>query len=292
MRFGLVGTGHWARVTHASAISATTGAELAGVWGRRPEAVRSLADEHGARPYDDFEAMLDAVDAVAFSVPPHVQAPLATRAARAGKHLLLEKPIALTRDESEALADAVAAAGVGSVVFFTARFQPEVRDWLADVHRTADWDGATAHWLGNAFGQDSPFATPWRRDKGGLWDLGPHVVSMLVAALGAVDRVTAEAGRRDTTNILLHHGPGATSVATVSIEAPDAAAVNDLMIWGPRGRSWMPGGSLPPEAALGVALQELISGVGSGQVGHPCDVRLGRDVVAVLADAAEQLKPR
>ena len=124
MRFGLVGTGHWARVTHAPAIAATAGAELVAVWGRRPEAVRPLADEHGARAYEDFDALLDAVDAVAFSVPPDVQAPLATRAARAGKHLLLEKPIALARHDADELADAVAAAGVASVVFFTSRFQP------------------------------------------------------------------------------------------------------------------------------------------------------------------------
>ena len=289
MRFGLVGTGYWARFTHAAAIAATDGAELVGVWGRRPEAVRSLADEHGARAYDDFESMLDGVDAVAFSVPPDVQAPLATRAAGAGKHLLLEKPIALTREDSDALADAVEAAGVASVVFFTNRFQPEVREWLAEVSTTSDWDGATAHWLGNAFGEGSPFATPWRRDKGGLWDLGPHVLSILVAALGRVDQVTAGAGRRDTTNLLLRHSSGATSLATVSIDAPDEATVSDLVVWGPRGRSWMPGGGLPAEAALGVALRELIAGAASGQTEHACDVRLGRDIVAVLADAAEQL---
>jgi predicted dehydrogenase len=251
-----------------------------------------LADEHGARAYDDFESLLDGVDAVTFSVPPDVQAPLAMRAARAGKHVLLEKPIALTRDESDALAEAVAAAGVASMVFFTTRFQPEVREWLADVTSTSDWDGATAHWLGNAFAQGSPFATPWRREKGGLWDLGPHVLATLLAVLGPVDRVTAGAGRRDTTNLMLRHGSGATSLATVSIDAPDAAAVSDLMVWGSRGRSWMPGGSLSHEAALGVALRELIVGAESGQTEHACDVRLGRDVVSVLADAAEQLPRR
>jgi len=292
MRFGLVGTGHWARVTHAPAIAATAGAELVAVWGRRPEAVRPLADEHGARAYEDFDALLDAVDAVAFSVPPDVQAPLATRAARAGKHLLLEKPIALARHDADELADAVAAAGVASVVFFTSRFQPEVREWLADLNTTSDWDGATAHWLGNAFGAGSPFATPWRCEKGGLWDLGPHALSILMAALGPVDRVTAEAGPRDITSLLLRHTSGATSMTTVSIKAPDAAAVSDLVVWGPRGRSWMPAGTLPPEAALGVALGELMAAAESGQLEHPCDVRLGREIVAVLAEAAEQRQDR
>lgn len=291
MRFGLVGTGHWARVTHAPAIAATAGAELVGVWGLRPEAVRHIADEHGARAYEDFDALLGDVDAVAFSVPPHVQAPLAIRAARAGKHLLLEKPIALSRDESDALVDEVEAAGVASVVFFTSRFQPEVREWLAEVNSTSDWDGATAHWLANAFSEDNPYASSqWRRDKGGLWDLGPHVLSILIATLGPVDRVVAERGPRDTTNLVLHHGSGAASVATVSIEAPVAAAVFDLVVWGARGRSWMPAWNLPPEVALAVAVRELIVTAESGQVEHPCDVRLGRDIVAVLAEAEEQLQ--
>jgi predicted dehydrogenase len=292
MRFGLVGTAYWARVTHAAAIAATPGAELAGVWGRRPEAVRALANEHAARAYDDFDALLRDVDAVVFSVPPHVQAPLATRAAKAGKHLLLEKPIALTREDSDTLTAAVTTAGVASVVFFTSRFQPEVRAWLADVNTAPAWDGATAHWLANAFGEGSPFATPWRREKGGLWDLGPHLLSILIATLGPVDRVSADKGPRDTTNLLLHHSGGATSVSTASIEAPDAASVTDLVIWGARGRSWMPAGSLAPEAALGVALAELLAVAESGQVEHPCDVRLGRDIVTVLAEAEDQLGRR
>lgn len=293
MRFGLVGTGHWARVTHAPAIAAAAGAELVGVWGRRPEAVRLLADEHGARAYDDFEALLGDVDAVAFSVPPDVQAPLATRAARAGKHLLLDKPIALTRADSDALADAVAATGVASVVFFTSRFQPEVRNWLADVNTTSDWDGATAHWLANAFDDSSPYAhSPWRRAKGGLWDLGPHILSIVIAALGPVDRVTADAGPRDTANLLLHHASGATSVATVSIDAPAASAVMDVVVWGARGRSWMPGWTVSPDEALCDAVGELLAAAESGPAEHPCDVRLGRDIVTLLAEAEEQLGHR
>jgi predicted dehydrogenase len=293
MRFGLVGTGHWARVTHAPAIASTAGAELVGVWGRRPEAVSAIADEHRARAYDNFDALLDDVDAVAFSVPPNVQAPLATRAANAGKHLLLDKPIALSREDSDALVDAVAAAGVASVVFFTSRFVPAVRDWLADVNTTSDWDGATAHWLGDTFAEGSPYAdSQWRHDKGGLWDLAPHILSIVMVILGPVDRVTAERGRRDTTNLLLHHTSGATSVATVSLEASEAATVMDLAVWGARGRTWMPAAFDAPQAALQVAVRELMSIVDYGAVEHPCNVRFGRDIVHVLAAAEAQLEGR
>ena len=48
MRFGLVGTGYWARITHAQAIASTPGAELAAVWGRNRQAAQAL----GADPFD------------------------------------------------------------------------------------------------------------------------------------------------------------------------------------------------------------------------------------------------
>jgi hypothetical protein len=91
LRFGLVGTGYWARTTHAPVLASTEGIELAAVWGRNPEAATALAAGHGAAAYSQLDAFLGDVDAVAFSVPPHVQSAIAVRAATAGKHLLLEK---------------------------------------------------------------------------------------------------------------------------------------------------------------------------------------------------------
>jgi len=96
LRFGLVGTGYWAHIAHAPALASTEGIELAAVWGRDPRAAAALAAEYQAAPYEEIEAMLAAVDGVAFAVPPDVQAPIAAAAARAGKHLMLEKPIATT----------------------------------------------------------------------------------------------------------------------------------------------------------------------------------------------------
>ena len=133
LRFGLVGTGYWARIAHAPALASTEGIELAAVWGRDPQAAASLAAEHGAAGYADIEALLAAVDGVAFAVPPDVQAPIATAAARAGKHLMLEKPIAIAEAEADELVTAVGEGQVASVVFFTLLFRADVRAWLADV---------------------------------------------------------------------------------------------------------------------------------------------------------------
>ena len=289
LRFGLVGTGYWARITHAPVLASTEGIQFAAVWGRNPDAAAALAAEHGAAPYSDLDAFLAAVDAVAFSVPPDVQSAIAVRAARAGKHLLLEKPIALSDADADELVRAVADGGVASVVFFTARFRADVRAWLADVASGGRWDGGCAVWLGTALDATNPFNTPWRREKGGLWDLGPHVVSLLWAGLGPVVSVTAEAGRADLTHLVLRHDSGATSTATLTLGAPEAADGFDLYLWGTRGRSAVPTAADEPRAALRVALTELAGNARSGHLSHPCDVRFGRDVGHVLAEAQRQL---
>src|SRR6516165_1619638 len=294
MRFGLVGTGFWARITHAPALASTPGSTLAAVWGRDVRSAQSLAAEYGAAAFADVGAFLDAVDAVAFAVPPRVQAPLAVRAAEAGKHLLLEKPIALSVDEADAMVAAAAAAGVASVVFFTLRFNTEIRAWLTDEHARGGWSGAgwsggVAVWLGSALQPDSPFNTPWRREKGGLWDLGPHVVSLLWACLGPVTSVSATTGAPDVTHLVLWHESGASSTATVTLSAPRAASGDNLFVWGEAGRSVMPAGPFDSEEALRTAAAELVAAAESGTLSHPCDVRFGREVVRVLAAAEASL---
>ncbi len=289
LRFGLVGTGHWAQITHAPALATTGGIEFTSVWGRNAPAAAELAGRYHVTAYQDLPEFLASVDAVAFAVPPDVQALLAVRAAEAGKHLLLEKPVAIAAADADALADAVAQAGVASVVFFTARFQADVRAWLAEVTATGGWAGGCAVWLGSAVRAGNPFNTPWRRDNGGLWDLAPHLISLLWASLGPVRSVTAEAGQADVTHLILHHQPGGTSTVTVTLNAPASAALTDLFVWGEAGRSTAPVEADEPVTALRTALTELAAGARAGRPDHPCDVRFGREIGRVLARAQQQI---
>ena len=290
LRFGLVGTGHWARTTHAPALASTDGIDFAAVWGRNAGAAGELAGRYHATAYDDISAFLANVDAVAFAVPPGVQAPIAIRAARAGKHLLLEKPIAISAADADALAGAVKQANVASVVFFTARFQADVRAWLSEVTATGGWAGGCAVWLGTALRAGNPFNTPWRRDKGGLWDLAPHLISLLWASLGPVRSVTAQTGLADVTHLILRHEPGATSTVTVTLNAPQSAGFADLFVWGEAGRSAAPIETGQPVTPLRTALTELAINARSGQTPHPCDVHFGRQVGHVLTDAQHQIR--
>jgi predicted dehydrogenase len=292
LRFGLAGTGYWARVTHAPALAATEGVELTAVWGRNPQAAADLAAGYQATPHHDVSAFLAGVDAVSFAVPPDVQAAIATQAARAGKHLLLEKPVALTEAAADGLVEAVEQAGVASVVFFTQRFQPDVRAWLAEVEGRGGWAGGVSAWLGSALRESNPFNTPWRQDQGGLWDIGPHIVSLLWASLGPVTSVTADTGPADVTHLVLHHQGGPTSTTTVTLSAPESAAGMEAYVWGESGRLVAPGGSIDRVAALCTALRELAANARAGQTRHPCDARFGRDVGRVLAEAQRQIDAR
>jgi predicted dehydrogenase len=276
MRFGLLGTGYWARETHAAALAAAPDTTLAGVWGRDPEKAALLAGAVGARAYEDVDELLDAVDAVAIALPPGVQAPLAARAARAGKHLFLDKPLALTVQAADDVVAAVDASGVKSVVFFTSRFRPEVVDFLSGAVG-GSWDGARAVLLGSVAG--GPFgSSPWRNEHGGLWDVGPHALSLLLPVLGPVTRVTAAAGPHGTSTVLLVHSSGAVSTMTLSLASPVTAW--DVTFYGDSGWATVPAGGDHLDAAVR-ALAALEAG------DTACDVHFARDVVAILASAAE-----
>lgn len=293
MRFGLVGTGYWARVTHAPAIHAAEDAELAGVWGRDPGRTRTLADEVGVTAYDDYDRFLSDVDAVVFSVPPDVQAELATRAATAGKHVLLEKPIALDAEAGRALEQAVHHAGVASVVFFTQLFRQDVRDWFASCASAQHpWEGGCALLLGSVQRESGPFSTPWRLEHGGLWDVGPHALSVLASVLGPVTDVAAHGDPLATVHLVLQHDGGATSTVTVSLAAPPAAGGFRVRVWGGDGQVVMPSSAVPPEDAARVAVSELVRSAGQERPSHPHDVTFGRTILDTLSAAQKQLTTR
>jgi len=281
VRFGLLGTGYWAAETHAAALVAAPGTELAAVWGRDPAKAASVADRYGIRPYDDVDELIAAVDAVAIALPPQVQAPLAARAARAGKHLFLDKPLALTVAAADEVVAAVDATGVDSVVFFTSRFNPPAVDFLHHALATGGWDGGRATLLGTVVG--TPYdASPWRHQYGGLWDVGPHALSLLIPVLGRITGVSAALGPHQTATALLTHESGAVSTMTLSLASP--VTTWDVSFYGTSG--W---GSVPPVtdavAAAVVALEALTGG------DRFCDVHFARDVTAVLVRAAADLVP-
>ncbi|WP_369227667.1 Gfo/Idh/MocA family protein [Streptomyces sp. R39] len=286
MRIGLLGTGPWARAAYAPALAGHGSLDFVGVWGRRPEAAAELAGEYGVRTYDDVDALFGDVDAVAVALPPVVQAELAVRAAAAGRHLLLDKPLALGVAEGRAVAEAAERAEVASVVFFTTRFQREPEAWIGAQAATAGWFTARAHWLGSVFTGESPFAdSPWRREKGALWDVGPHALSVLLPVLGDVRRVAAAVhGPADTVHLVLDHAGGASSAVTLSLSAPAAAAGAEVELRGEAGVTLLPRSTEGAAPALTRAADALLTAARTGRA-HPCDAAFGLRVTEILAEA-------
>ncbi|MGW7104423.1 Gfo/Idh/MocA family protein [Streptomyces sp. NPDC054838] len=287
LRVGLLGTGPWAQRTHAPALAAHTGSDFAGVWGRRPEAAAELARAHGVKVYEDPDALFADCDAVAFALPPDVQAPLAVRAAAAGCHLLLDKPVATTVEEARAVAEAAARYGVASVVFLTLRFAEPAAAWVEEQAGRSGWFTASAHWLGAVFppdGEPSPYAeSPWRRAKGGLWDVGPHALSVLIPVLGDVTAVSATRGPSDVVQLALRHTSGAVSTAVLSLGAPRAAAGVGLELRGAEGVFALPDWTDVP-GAYGRALDALLTSARTGEP-DPRGAEFGARLTEILAEA-------
>jgi predicted dehydrogenase len=290
MRFGLVGTGPWAKATHGPGLRAADGVELVGVWGRDAGRTTALATELGVTGYSDYAELLADVDAVAFAVPPKVQAAMALDAAAVGKHLLLDKPVADSFDDARALADEAGDEGIASVVFFTHRFEPELRAFFDQVQARGGWKGGWSRMLAALDAPGNPFSeSPWRREqRGALWDVGPHALSNLTALLGPIGELRAVGGEGDLVHLVITHESGATSTASLSLFAPPAGSNFETGVWGETGTALLPPSETPAVESYRVAAQELVEAAESGE-SHPVDVAFGTRVVELLASAEEQV---
>jgi predicted dehydrogenase len=287
MRFGLFGTGPWAHLAHAPGLAAHDDVEFVGVWGRNELKAAELAAEYGATAYPTIDALIADVDAIAVALPPDIQAPIALRAARAGRHLLLDKPVAFAPAQADEISAEVAERHLASIVFFTQRFMPELRRFVDRAVETGGWVEARVDHIGTIYDDGNPYGgSAWRRDSGGLWDVGPHAVALVVPVLGAVTEVTAMVGPRDMSHVLLRHSSGAISTLTLSVDVPPAAAREESIFAGEAGVVTVPEDSWEPADAYRVALSELIAAAGGGPRPE-LDVRFGAEVTAILAAAEE-----
>jgi len=126
IRVVVVGCGNMGS-SHARAYHGLEGFDLVGLVDRRPEARAKLAAElGGAAEFDDLDAALDAAgpDAVAVCTWPDTHADLARRALRAGAHVFVEKPLAETVADAEAVADLARRTGRKLVVGYILRHHP------------------------------------------------------------------------------------------------------------------------------------------------------------------------
>ncbi|MGD9496200.1 MAG: Gfo/Idh/MocA family protein [Armatimonadota bacterium] len=124
--FGVIGTGVWGE-THLMTYATHPGADLVCICDLNEELVRQRAEQYGAACWTtDFRELLarDDIDAVSVVTPDFLHREIAVAAAEAGKHILLEKPMATTIEDCEAMIAAAQASGVTLMVDFHNRWNP------------------------------------------------------------------------------------------------------------------------------------------------------------------------
>ncbi|MBN9052261.1 MAG: Gfo/Idh/MocA family oxidoreductase, partial [Rhizobiales bacterium] len=114
VRIGIIGAGYIA-TWHADAIRATAGLALAAVCDPAEEAAGSLARTYGVPAFTDLDTMITAglCDAVHILTPPNLHRDLAEKCLKAGLHVFIEKPVALSAREVKNIIAAAEAAGRG-----------------------------------------------------------------------------------------------------------------------------------------------------------------------------------
>jgi predicted dehydrogenase len=206
---------------HAAAWSRTE-ARVGAFVGNPGVDAEALAARFGARFAADLDAVLPDIDVVDVCAPTHLHAPLTLRAAAAGKHVICEKPLALTVADGQAMIAACRAAGVRLLVAHVLRFFPEYRLARELVARGEIGQPAVLRLSRCTFQPrkiDNWFADP-ARSGGMILDLMVHDFDYARWVAGDVVRVCAKAGcplgppdeARHALAILTHQGGAITHV--------------------------------------------------------------------------------
>ena len=195
--FGIVGTGVIAAM-HAHAIATLPGARLVAVTDVAAGAAAAFAAARGCAAEPSLDALLARadVDVVCVCVPSGLHAEVGTRAARAGKHLVVEKPIDLTLAAADRLIEAARAAGVALTVISQHRFDPgliELKGLLRDgaLGRLVLGEARTKWYRTQAYYDSARWRGTWAMDGGSLMNQGVHYVDLLRWCMGPVTEVTA-----------------------------------------------------------------------------------------------------
>ena len=220
----IVGLGRWGQNLVNSVHGKSDAIRFVAGATRTPAKAEAYSGERGIKLHNSYEKVLadPQVDAVVLATPHTQHAEQVIAAARAGKHVFTEKPLALTAKSAAAAVRACAKAGVTLAVGYNWRFQPalqEIRRMLEDGRL-----GKLLHVEGNFCGP-SAYRFPeghWRQEReegpaGGMTGRGVHVVDAFLYLGGRMASVHAQSARRvlgygldDTTSMLFRFKSGAS----------------------------------------------------------------------------------
>ena len=224
IRAAIVGIGTWGRNLVEAAKGSDAIRFVAGAT-RTPAAARPFCEQHGIRLVDSYDDLLadGALDAVVLATPHSLHCDQIIAAAKAGKHVFVEKPLGVDAKRAEQAAAACAQQRLTLAVGYNWRFQPA----LQEAKRMLDEGrlGKLLHIEGNFCGPSAYRFTKehWRQDRdeapaGGMTGRGVHVVDAMLHLAGShissvvaqSDRLVHDYGVDDTTSMLFRFKSGAT----------------------------------------------------------------------------------
>ena len=244
--WGIVGPGRIASAQIAPAIVASPQSTLVSVVSRDKGRAGEFARAHGAaRALDDYDAMLadPQVGAVYIATPNALHAEQVVAAARAGKHVLCDKPLATTVADAQRCVDECRKAGVGLGITFQTRNHDGMAE-AADLVRTGGIGRVAIAEVQMSAGRNLPRG--WRTDPalaglGTLNNIGVHAFDVLRYLLGSEVRevtamTSAEPGFQvDTTAlVLLRFADGTIGYVNANQSVPNAR--DDIVLYGTDGR--------------------------------------------------------
>jgi len=222
--FGIIGCGMIAGF-HAKAIGEIRGVRLAACYDMVPGAADRLADEYGCKPYHDLNAMLADTDVhiVTIGTPSGAHMEPALAAAKAGKHIIVEKPLEITLKRCDRIIAACEQAGVKLATIFPSRFHEASQDLKKAVDsgrfgRLTMGDAYVKWFRTQEYYDSGKWRGTWELDGGGaLMNQAIHSVDLLTWLMGPVAEITAH------TATLAHERIAVEDTATATLRFENGA---------------------------------------------------------------------
>lgn len=264
VNWGVIGCGGIARRRMIPAASHFRSSRIVAVMDSVPDVTDDVARESSARPLHSVEEVLSdpEVQAVYIATPVFHHHDQVIAAARSGKHILVEKPLALSVEQGREMVDACRAAGVTLAEGYMMKFH-SLHQKAREMVRNGDIGNVVfARAQLSCWYPDIPGA--WRQDpaKGGggaLMDMATHLYDLMEYIIGSrIAEVSAFTGTltfhypvEDSSTTLVRFENGAHGVADAFFNVPDSAGQDRLEVYGNKGSiqaegtiGQMPGGRM------------------------------------------------